>query len=97
MGPYGPPLSEYPEIFTQHFPPIDPWTQEDTKRFLIIKHEIPDESLSELALLERILRHTQMSQYLGRVPMCPEGSNPFRYYLAKLEKYTAKHNVSRSA
>ncbi|KEP48224.1 hypothetical protein V565_130420 [Rhizoctonia solani 123E] len=93
MSPYGPPLSEYPEIFTQHFPRIDPWTQEDTKRFLIIKHEIPDESLSELALLERILRHTQISQYLGRVPMCPEGSNPFRYYLAKLEKYTAKHKL----
>ncbi|CAE6538535.1 unnamed protein product [Rhizoctonia solani] len=91
--PYGPPRSEYPAIYLKQFPHTDPWTQADTKHFLITRHEVPDQNLSELSLLERNVRHTQIAQLLGQVPVPIDGSNPFRYYIDMLKKYTSKHKI----
>ncbi|CAE6536580.1 unnamed protein product, partial [Rhizoctonia solani] len=71
MDPYGPPLSEYPAVLLKCFPYTDPWTQEDTKQFLIIKQGIPDKKGTKplgyyLGELEKyIAKHKLFSHYYG--------------------------------
>ncbi|CAE6451728.1 unnamed protein product [Rhizoctonia solani] len=92
LEPYGPPLSDYPDIFLQRFPHKDSWTREDTKCFTMAKYETPEE-LPIISILERTLRYTQILQLIGCMPRPVERYRPLRYYLNLLYEYTIKHKI----
>ncbi|CAE6460673.1 unnamed protein product [Rhizoctonia solani] len=88
---YGEDLSTYPAIFLRQFPQDDPWTRADTKRLLEWMEHTPASTLPVVDLLERNLRYSQITQFIGRIP--GPINEPLGYYTELIRRYAAKHKI----